>query len=51
MCISNMFYINSGDRDPQQRFISVGNGDREEISPASVHGDPRGKKKTLRGPR
>jgi hypothetical protein len=46
-----MFYINnnkvqfnynlSGDGDPRRGFIPAGNGDGEEMSPASIRGDPR----------
>jgi hypothetical protein len=46
-----MFYINnkgilisttSGDGDPRRRFISVRNGNGEEMSPASIRVDPCG---------
>jgi hypothetical protein len=35
-------YNLSGDGDPRRGFIPAGNGDGEEMSPASVRGDPRG---------
>jgi hypothetical protein len=35
-------YNLSGDGDPRWGFIPTGNGDGEEMSPASVRGDPTG---------
>jgi hypothetical protein len=42
-------YNLSGDGDPRLGFIPAGNGDGEEMSPASVRGDPRGEVFSSRG--
>jgi hypothetical protein len=39
----------NGDGDPRWRFIPAGNGDGEEMLPASVRGDPHGKVFSSRG--
>lgn len=41
--ITNDVYYNytlNGDGNPRREFIFVGNGDRNEMSPTSVRGDP-----------
>jgi hypothetical protein len=39
----------NGDGDPRWGFIPAGNGDGEEMLPASVRGDPRGEVFLSRG--
>jgi hypothetical protein len=39
----------NGDGDPRWGFIPAGNGDGEEMLPASVRGDPRGEVFSSRG--